>query len=236
MAGFCSKKTFFQNKDDLEFFVDQGLIHSEKCHLVAGSGVDVDFFKRNKKQDPVLAKEYFVFLYLGRILWDKGIGELIAAIRILREKHPFVKIDFLGMIDEGNPASISRIQVQEWQTEGIIGYLGDTDDVRPYLENCDCVVLPSYREGTPRSLLEAAAMELPVIATDVPGCRDVVEEGKTGFLVQAKNVSDLFKAMEKMVKMPIAKRIEMEKKGRSKIIKEYNEKLVIDAYCSQAGL
>ncbi|HQL41684.1 MAG TPA: glycosyltransferase, partial [Candidatus Omnitrophota bacterium] len=149
---------------------------------------------------------------------------------------PFVKVGFLGIVDEGNPAGISSIQVQEWQKEGIVEYLGNTDDVRPYLENCDCVVLPSYREGTPRSLLEAAAMELPVIATDVPGCRDVVEEESTGFLVQARDVDDLSKAMEEMVRMSPTQRIEMGKRGRSKIIKEYNEKLVIDAYCSRASL
>ncbi len=114
--------------------------------------------------------------------------------------------------------------------------MGEAVDVRLYLENCDCVVLPSYREGIPRSLLEAAAMEIPVVATDVPGCRDVVEDGVTGFLVKVKETVGLTKAMDRIMKLSASQRREMGKRGRAKVIQEYNEKLVIDAYCAQIGV
>ncbi len=234
-CGF-SEKTFFQNKEDLQFFLDNRLIEAGKCALVAGSGVNTEFFKLGDDTYARSAKEDFTFLYLGRILWDKGIGELIESVRMLKKHYPVMKLNLIGMIDKGNPAGISRSQIQAWEQEGIIKYLGETVDVRPFLGSCDCVILPSYREGVPRALLEAAAMELPVIATDVPGCRDVVEHGITGFLVEVKNAPDLAKAMEKMIKMPQSQRWEMGKNGRTKVIREYSERAVIKTYCTQIGL
>lgn len=231
-AGFCARKTFFQNEDDMQYFLSNKLITKDKCVLVAGSGVNIDYFKPSGSS----SKNGFIFLYLGRILWDKGIGELIDSIRVLKKRFPLMKVNFLGMIDSGNPAGISRTQIEEWAQEGLIEYLGDVVDVKPYLEHCDCVVLPSYREGTPRALLEAAAMELPVIATDVPGCRSVVEHGVTGFLVKVKDSIDLTKAMDNIIKMSDSQRREMGQRGRAKVAREYNEKLVIDAYCTQIGL
>jgi glycosyltransferase involved in cell wall biosynthesis len=233
LAGFCAEKTFFQNRDDLQLFVNNRLINVKKCVLVTGSGVNTDFFKPNENKRFVSAKKNFVFLYLGRILWDKGIGELIESARILKKQYPLMKVNFLGMIDKGNPAGISRLQIQEWEQEELIEYLGDTIDVRPYLENCDCVVLPSYREGIPKALLEAAAMELPAIATDVPGCRDVVEEGVTGFLVKARDMHVLVKIMEDVIKMTESQRKEMGRNARAKVIKEYSESVVIKTYCAQ---
>lgn len=232
-AGFYATKTFFQNKDDLQLFLDKKLIDLGKCVVVPGSGVNIDYFKANGNRNN---RESFVFLFLGRILWEKGIGELINSIRVLKKQALLMKVNFVGMIDNGNPASISRFQVEKWVQEGLIEYLGEAVDVRLYLENCDCVVLPSYREGIPRSLLEAAAMEIPVVATDVPGCRDVVEDGVTGFLVKVKETVGLTKAMDRIMKLSASQRREMGKRGRAKVIQEYNEKLVIDAYCAQIGV
>lgn len=233
LACNCATKTFFQNKDDLQLFLDKKLIRPEKCALVPGSGVDIDYFKRTGSSP---LKENFVFLFLGRILWDKGIGELIEAIRKLRESYPLMKVNFLGMIDSGNPAGIAREQIEEWGKEGLIDYLGDTMNVKPYLENCDCVVLPSYREGVPRALLEAAAMELPVIATDVPGCRAVVDNCLNGLLVKVRDPVDLAKAMKKMINSSAQQRKEMGRLGRLKVSREFDQNTVIRAYCEQIGL
>jgi glycosyltransferase involved in cell wall biosynthesis len=235
-AGFCSRKTFFQNKDDMQYFLDNNLITREKCLLVAGSGVNTEYFKPGVYMRNQSLENKFIFLYLGRILWDKGINELIQSVRILKKRYHLLVVNFLGMIDTGNPAGISKFQVQEWVDEGLINYLGEKADVRPDLEDCDCVILPSYREGTPRSLLEASAMELPVIASDVAGCKDVVENGVTGFLAKAKDWQALAGAMEEMIKMTESQRKQMGKNGRAKIIREYSESAVIKAYCSQIGI
>ncbi len=232
-AGFCAKKTFFQNKDDLRYFLDNKLITQEKCALVAGSGVNTEYFKSAVYIREQSSENNFIFLYLGRILWDKGIAELIWAVRVLKKQYPLLSVNFLGMIDAGNPAGISKSQIQKWVDQGLINYLGEKVDVRPDLENCDCVILPSYREGTPKSLLEASAMELPVIATDVPGCRDAVTNGVTGFLVKVKDRQALANAMEEIIKMTESQRKQMGRNGRAKVIREYSESSVIKSYCAQ---
>lgn len=233
LAGYFAVKTFFQNKDDLKLFLDEKLIDPKKCVIVPGSGVNMDYFKPGGNRD---SGDNFIFLFSGRILWDKGVGEFIDAARTLRKRYPLMKIRLLGMIDSGNPAGIKKAQIEEWVREGLIEYLGEAVDVRPYLEKCDCVVLPSYREGIPKALLEASAMELPIITTDVPGCRAVVEDGVTGLLVKVKDPFDLARAMDTIINMPKARRVEMGKNGRLKVSREYNEKLVIDAYCSEMGI
>jgi glycosyltransferase involved in cell wall biosynthesis len=220
----------------MQYFLDNNLITREKCLLVAGSGVNTEYFKPGVYMRNQSLENKFIFLYLGRILWDKGINELIQSVRILKKRYHLLVVNFLGMIDTGNPAGISKFQVQEWVDEGLINYLGEKADVRPDLEDCDCVILPSYREGTPRSLLEASAMELPVIASDVAGCKDVVENGVTGFLAKAKDWQALAGAMEEMIKMTESQRKQMGKNGRAKIIREYSESAVIKAYCSQIGI
>lgn len=233
-AGFYATKTFFQNKDDLELFLNKKLINSKKCVVVPGSGVNIDYFKPNSSKSD---KEGFVFLYMGRIIWDKGIRELIDSVRTLKERYPLMKVNFLGMIDKGNPSGISKNQIEKWVKEGLIEYLGEAVDVRPFLEKCDCVVLPTfYREGIPKSLMEAAAMELPIIASDVPGCRAVVEHGITGFLVKVRNSFELTKAMDMMMKMPEAQRKQMGQNARLKVVRECSESFVIEGYCAQIGL
>lgn len=233
-AGFYATKTFFQNKDDLQLFLNKKLIDSKKCVLVPGSGVNIDYYKPGGNKN---RREGFVFLYMGRIIWDKGISDLVDSARTLKERYPSMKINFLGMIDSGNPSGISRFQVEEWVKEGLIDYLGEAVDVRPYLENCDCVILPTfYREGVPKSLMEAAAMELPIIASDVPGCRAVVTHGVNGFIVKVRNSFELTKAMDMMMKMPEPLRKEMGRNGRLKVIQECSEGIVIKAYCAQIGI
>ncbi len=140
------------------------------------------------------------------------------------------KFQLLGFLDVDNPSAVSRDQVQSWESEGVVKYLGPTDDVRPFIKNSDCVVLPSYREGVPRTLLEAAAMGRPVITTDAPGCRDTVINGETGWLCRPRDVNDLADRMLAFIETWPKERAAMGQKGRARIELEFDERFVIDAY------
>jgi glycosyltransferase involved in cell wall biosynthesis len=167
---------------------------------------------------------------IARILKDKGIHEYIKAIEIIKKKYFNVEFQLLGASDSKNNTAISKIEIDSWTEKGFINYLGTTDDVPFYISNSNCVVLPSYREGVSRSLLEAAAMERPLIATNVPGCKEVVDDNKNGFLCKVKDSKDLADKMEKMLNLSENERINMGKEGRNKIIREFDEKFVIDKY------
>ena len=149
------------------------------------------------------------------MLWDKGIGEFVSAAKLLKAKYPTVGFQLLGPLGVQNRSSISREQMAEWQTQGVIEYLGETDDVRGAIIEASCVVLPSYREGTPRALLEAAAIGRSIVTTDVPGCREVVEHGVSGLLCEARNVQSLVGALEKIINMSQEARYSMGAQGAS---------------------
>lgn len=220
---------FFQNKADRDLFLSEGLVEQEKVVLVPGSGVDAarfspEIFKKEQQGD-------FVFLFSGRILWEKGAGETVSAFRRVREKYPRSVLRILGFIDKGNPSGVPEEMVQRWQQEGVVEYLGAVLDVRPVLAQCDVVVYPSYyREGIPRTLLEAMAMGKPVITADSVGCRDVVTDGVDGLLVPPRDTGALTAAMEKMILLSSEKRFEMGRKGREKILRDFDEKTVIVSY------
>jgi glycosyltransferase involved in cell wall biosynthesis len=222
-----SSTVFFQNEDDRELFVDQGLVARGNTQLLPGSGVDL---QRYAPAAPRAADGRFRFLMVSRLLWDKGVGELVEAARRLRLRHPEVQVQLLGFLDVQNPSAIQRRDVQAWESEGVIQYLGASDDPRPYIAHSDCVVLPSYREGTPRSLLEAAAMGKPLITTDVPGCRTVVEDGNNGLLCPARDATALADQMSRMVMLNAAERDAMGRQGRQKMEREFDERLVIGHY------
>ena len=175
--------------------------------MINGSGVNVERYSFKPPQT-----ETFIFLIIARLLWDKGVGEFVSAARLLKEKYPEVRWQIVGPFDN-NPSAIHREDVAKWQAEGLIEYMGATEDVRPYLEKASVYVLPSYREGTPRSVLEAMAMGRPVITTDAPGCRETVIDGVNGFLVPVRDKVALAEAMEKFI---IDKELmaEMGRKGR----------------------
>lgn len=217
---------FFQNEDDLGVFVRSGMVEAAKARRIPGSGVDLDHF-RPAAQDAVSVPDAPVFLLAGRLLWDKGVGEFVEAARALRVSHPHARFRLLGFVDADNPAAIARETVQDWVAEGIVEYLGATDDVRTHLAQADCVVLPSYREGVPRTLLEAAAMERPIIATDAPGCRDALEDGVTGFLCRPRDARDLADRMRRMLSLSPEARARMGARGREKMIAQFDERIVI---------
>lgn len=228
---FALKRTnhvFFQNNDDRQLFIDGHLVASKKTSLVPGSGINL---ARYSAEPPApLTGRRFRFLLVGRMLKDKGVEEFVAAGHTVRQRFPQVEFQLLGFVDSANSNAIPLETIQRWETEGVVRYLGKTDDVRPYLNQADCVVLPSYREGVPRSLLEAAAMSRPIIATDVVGCREAVDDTINGFLCQAKDQRDLAAKMVQMFQLTPEQRFAMGAAGRRKMETEFDEQLVIQKY------
>jgi glycosyltransferase involved in cell wall biosynthesis len=222
---------FFQNREDMAIFASKGLVKVDCYERIPGSGVDIQKFRPPLCSDRVPDRQRTRFLMVARMLWDKGVGEFVEAARLVRARHPDTQFDLLGPIGVDNPSAVSRPQMEAWVQEGVINYLGVTDDTRPHLASSDCVVLPSfYREGVPRSLLEAAAMGLPLIAADSIGCRDAVDDGVTGLLCKPRSSVDLAEKMERMLKVGVDGRAAMGSAGRLKMEREFSEDIVIDRY------
>jgi len=221
---------FFQNPDDRALFIVRRLVQPEKARLLPGSGVDLHHFSLVP-----LPKGPATFLFIGRLLGDKGVRELAEAARSLSRQHLQVRVQLLGPIDEGNRTSITRAEVERWVGDGVIEYLGEADDVRPFIEMASAVVLPSYREGLPRSLLEAGAMGRPLIATDVPGCREVVDDGVSGMLCAVRDSASLAQSMTKFAGLPREARSAMGFASRRKIEAKFSEDVVIGAYLNALG-
>ena len=227
-----SATIFFQNKDDMELFTRSGLARGDQARLLPGSGVDLERFRpRPGKADP----GPFRFLLVGRLLWDKGIAEYVEAARLVRRSHPEARFQMLGPVGTNNRTAVPSAMVERWRDEGIIEHLGESDDVRTALEQADCIVLPSYREGLPRALLEGSAMGKPLIATDVPGCREVVVDGATGYMCAARSVDSLAAAMLKMLETPAAERVRMGEAGRRRVEQQFCETLVVAKYLEALG-
>jgi glycosyltransferase involved in cell wall biosynthesis len=216
---------FFQNNDDKNLFIKNKILKEEQTDLVAGSGINTNIFKTNKQ----INKESITFLFIARLVKDKGILEYIEAIKKIENKST-VKFKILGSLYRNNPTAISQDELDEWINKGTIEYLGHSDNVKEEIEKADCIVLPSYREGLSKVLLEASSLERPIITTNTPGCRDVVTHGVNGFLCEVRNSNDLKIQIEKMINLPYQDRLEMGKKGRVKIIEEFEEQIVIDKY------
>jgi glycosyltransferase involved in cell wall biosynthesis len=222
-----SRKVFFQNSDDLTLFVQKKLVNNTLTELLPGSGVDV---KRFSPLPQTEKPDRFVFLCVARMLRDKGIVELVESMRLLKPDYPHIECQLLGFLDAKNATAVSKAEMQAWVDEGLVHYLGVSDQVVDFLRQADCVVLPSYREGTPRSLLEAASVAKPIITTDAVGCREVVDDGANGFLCEIKNVASLKAKMEQMLLLSESERLQMGQRGREKMLRQFDEKIVIDRY------
>ena len=220
-------RIFFQNAEDRAIFLNAGLVKKERITLVPGSGVDVYRFSPALKMRDDSA---FVFLMAARLLWDKGVREYVVAARQLKAEFPAVSFRLLGFLDFPSPSAVPRTDVEAWEREGIIEYLGHSDDMVSVYRDVDCVVLPSYREGMPKTLLEAASMGLPAITTDVPGCRQAVVEGETGLLCKARDANSLADAMRRMLLLMPEQRAKMGKAARDRVVREFNEVIVIERY------
>ena len=225
------REVWFLNQDDRQAFIDQDLlVHPERARLLHGEGVDLGDYAYLPLPRANPQTEGFFFILIGRLLWDKGVAEYVDAARRLRQKYPYARFQLLGPVGVDNPSAITLDEVQAWQREGIIDYLGEAQDVRAFIGNADCVVLPSYREGVPRTLMEASAMGRPIVATDVPGCREVVENGVTGLLCEVKSADSLAQSMEQMLLLDHASRAEMGVAGRAKVAREFDENGVVEHY------
>jgi glycosyltransferase involved in cell wall biosynthesis len=209
--------------------MDKNLIQRNICEVIPGSGIDLDQFTphppKEKGED-----EPFEFLMISRLIIDKGIREYVAAAAILQERGMNAKFNLLGKLDELHSRGISSEELNDWIKEGYINYLGSTDDVRPFINNADCVVLPSYREGTPRTLLEAAASAKPIVASNVPGCNNIVDHRLNGILCKVKDEDDLALKMKEMYYMAPDLRSEMGLRGREIVERRFDHNLVIERY------
>ena len=219
-------RVFFQNPDDRELFLREKLVRPDQAALLPGSGVDLDrFAPRQRGAGP------FTFLQVGRLLKAKGAEDFIAAARLVRRERPEVRFALLGRYDPTDPAGVDPAVFEAARREGVIEYWGETDDVRSFIAAADCVVLPSYyREGTPRSLLEAASMGKPLIAADSIGTREPVVPGVTGYLHRPRDSVDLADKMRALLALPPAELAAMGASSRRLMTERYDERIVIRAY------
>ena len=220
------KKVFFQNPDDRDIFISKKLVPAASADLLPGSGIDLvrftpDPFKRNNK---------FTFLLISRLITDKGILEYIEAVKKLKAQGLEARFQILGAKDPQHQRGIPLKLIDSWIKSNTVEYLGTTDDVRPFIKSADCIVLPSYREGTPHTLLEAASCGKPIIATDVPGCDQVVNDNYNGFLCRVKDANDLADKMDRMANLDNQSLQQFGENGRLKMEREFGEDLVIDKY------
>lgn len=217
---------FFQNEDDRKEFLNIINLPKLNTDLLPGSGINLTRFT----PQPKLNGQNFTFLMISRIIKDKGIYEYINMARMAKENKLDATFQLLGEPDVGHRRGIRKEELETWHKQGIIEYLGVTDYVGDVIKEADCVVLPSYREGTPKTLLEGAAMAKPLIATDVAGCRQVVVDGKNGFLCKVKDEVSLFEAVKKMYILDKEELQKMGLNGREYIEKNYDENIVIEKY------
>ncbi|MFL6830843.1 MAG: glycosyltransferase family 4 protein [Sphingomicrobium sp.] len=216
---------FFQNAEDRQLFVERRIVRPDQARVLPGSGVDLERFSPAPAPGGPPA-----FLFIGRLLRDKGVAEFIAAARLLRRELPEARFQLLGPIDDANRTAVDPHELQSWISEGVVEHLGTTDDVRPFIAAATAVVLPSYREGLPRSLLEAGAMERPLIATDVPGCREVVEDGINGLLCKVRDPQSLAASMRRIAGMPAAELAAMGAAARQRVQDRFSEAVVVGIY------
>ncbi|MBY6016091.1 glycosyltransferase family 4 protein [Qipengyuania gaetbuli] len=218
---------FFQNEDDRDLFLRRRIVRAPQCRLLPGSGIDLKRFEPapfpGEDSEPV-------FLMIARLLRDKGVLEYVEAARIVKTVIPQARFQLLGATDAANRTAIGRDTVAAWEDEGLIEYLGATDDVRTKISAAHCVVLPSYREGAPRTLIEAAAMARPIITTEVPGCRAVVEDGVTGFSCQVRSATSLAETCLKFLELAATAQEQMGEAGRAKMERQYDQRFVVEAY------
>jgi glycosyltransferase involved in cell wall biosynthesis len=216
----------FQNEEDLAVFRDSGMLGNTPYTLLPGSGVDLQHFQPS----PLPVGEPVTFLMIARLLGDKGVREYATAASLLKRRGIGARCRLLGQLGVSNRTAITADEVEAWQAEGVLDYLGETDDVRPFIEKVDALVLPSYREGMPRTVLEAAAMGRPAIVTDVPGCRHAIEPEVTGWLCEARNAESLAEQMQRFVEMEPERRQAAGYAARKRMEAYFSEDVVVQAY------
>ncbi len=217
---------FFQNEEDMNLFCEKKIADKSKCSRLPGSGVNLQKFSYCE-----LPEGTTKFILVARMLFEKGIQLYVDAAKVIKQKHPEIEFALLGQIDQKNPSGIPLELILDWQENGWITYLGKTDNVPAVVKEYTAVVLPSYyREGIPRSLLEAGALGKPVITTNNIGCKETVIDGVSGFICEAKSLDSLIEKLEKFIDLPFEKKREMSSYSRKHIENNFDEKTVIEKY------
>ena len=222
-----SDRVVFENEDDRALFIREKLATEQKCISMKGCGVNTNYFRplvngrKNGKR---------VFLFIGRLLYDKGIVEFVEAAKLVRAKIKNTEFWVVGELDSGNPSAIDKEQLVKWVNEKDIHYCGTTKDIRGYMKQTDVVVLPSYREGLPKVILEGMAMGKPIVTTDTAGCRETVEENENGYLVPVKDADQLAKAMMKMALLSNEELEEMGNASREKTLEIFDDKIIANQF------
>ena len=216
----------FQNRDDMKLFEQKKLVSkSVPKKLIPGTGVDLQEFSSR----PYSMAEENTFLLIARIIWDKGVGEFIEAAKEIKKEFPKARFQILGFLDVKNRTAITRKQVDIWVKKGIVEFYEQTEDVRPYIEKSGCVVLPSYREGLPKTLLEAASMARPIIATDVTGCREIVIHEKNGFLCDVRDAKSLVEKIKQFLALTLKEKEKMGLEGRVLVKDRFGQEKVVSS-------
>lgn len=220
LASRFHDKIIFENEDDLQYFVSEKISKEHKLASIEGCGVDAQYYQPREKKEGGKT----VFSFIGRLLYDKGIREFVEAGKIMLSENSDLEFWLIGDLDAGNPSMIEKEVLLGWVEDKSVRYFGFVDDLRPLIAQSSCIVLPSYREGMPRSVLEAMAMAKPVIVSDVPGCRQTVVHERSGYLFKARSVEALVEAMRKFVGLSYRNR---------QIMGDYGRKLVMDKFNKQ---
>jgi glycosyltransferase involved in cell wall biosynthesis len=220
------KETWVLNEDDQTLLVREHILPARSIFLLPGEGVDTKTFFPAPFQP---GTKEIVFLFVGRMLRDKGVYEFVEAARRLHQQGLSVRCQLLGMFDD-NPSAIPRHQVEEWHREGIVSYLGHTDHVADIMEKADCIVLPSYQEGMPLSLLEGGSMCKALIAADTPGCRSLIDQGVNGYLCRKKDSEDLARKMMAYYRLPVPEKEAMGRAARKKVLEHFTREHITAIY------
>lgn len=220
-AAKYHRKFIFENEDDLALF-NKRFLKSDQGIAIKGCGVDAEYFTPIESAEK---RQETQFTFIGRLLKDKGIREFVDAAKILKEVEE-VSFRIVGELDEENPSQISKTQLVDWINEDLISYYDFKEDIRPEIAKASCVVLPSYREGMPRTILEAMAMAKPVIVSNVPGCRETVQEGVNGFQCKVKSAKDLANTMRRFMNLNDKEKETMGKAGRTMIEDRFTAKKI----------
>ncbi len=222
-----SSQVFFQNNDDLNLFQATGIVKHSRTGVIPGSGLDIDYFK---PIDGIYNRQNFTFLMVSRLIFDKGIREYIIASRLVRNKYSNVHFKILGKAEEKGNLGYTKTEIIRISKENKIEWYPSNEDVRPFLAEADVIVLPSYREGMSRALMEALSMEKAILTTNVPGCRELVNKNQNGLLCNVKDAHDLSQKMIELIEMPLENVKQMGKNGRQFVKKSFAEKRIFEAY------
>jgi glycosyltransferase involved in cell wall biosynthesis len=230
--GFgAARLVFFQNEEDRGLMLDAKVVDPAITDRLPGSGVDVDRFTPAPAPSGEPAARPFRAVLCARLLREKGIADYAEAARLLKAQGREVEFELLGPFDHDNPSAVAPAEVAAWEAQGLLRHVGGTNDVRPHFAAADVVVLPSYyREGVPRTLLEAASMGRPIVTTDSVGCRETVEDGVTGLLCRPQDPADLAAKIARLMDMPADERERMGLAGRERVRCKFDERIVVQRY------